>query len=59
MLDQVRKDVISELKDAYLAIREKRFSELHSISDKIVHSMAISQNKDVIDAERQLYQASV
>ncbi|MFQ6120861.1 MAG: hypothetical protein ACE5KE_13390 [Methanosarcinales archaeon] len=55
MKEQVRKDTLKVLKEAYNAIKAEQFAALHWISDHIIHSMAVFQDKDIIDVAVALY----
>jgi len=55
MIPEARKDVLSALREAIAAIKEKRVADLHAISDHILHVMVIYQDPDIIDVAIAIY----
>lgn len=58
MIEQVKRDIIKVLESARTAIKEKRFGILHPISDHIIHSISIFQDKAIFDAAVAIYALS-
>ena len=55
MHTQVRTDVKNVLDSAYGAIKNERYSELHGLSDHIIHSISIYQEKEIADCAVAVY----
>jgi hypothetical protein len=49
MIPEAKNDVLDALQDAILAIKDKRYSDLHAISDHVLHSIAIYRDASLID----------
>ena len=58
MIEQVKEDIIKVLEGAYDAIKQKLFANLHGLSDHIIHSMSILQDKDIVDVAVAIYALS-
>jgi len=58
VIEKVKQDLIKVLRDARQAIKDRLFGNLHSISDHIIHSMSIYQDKDVVDVAVAIYALS-
>ncbi len=55
MIPEAQKDVLSVLQEAIIAIGTKSYSDLHAISDHILHAIAIYQDKDTVDLAVAIY----
>ncbi len=55
MIPEAQKDVLSVLQETITAIRTKNYSDLHAISDHILHAIAIYQDKDIVDLAVAIY----
>ena len=55
MIEQAKKDVISVLTEVHATIKQKLFGNLHGLSDHLIHSMSIYQDKDIIDVAVAIY----
>lgn len=55
MQGHVKQDVLKVLKLGFSAIKSKRYTQLQDISNRIIHSMTIYQDKDVVDIAILIY----
>lgn len=55
MITGAKKDVLNALKEAIAAIKEKNYGELQSISDHILHVMAVYQDADIVTTAIVIY----
>jgi len=55
MDEEVRRDVLSVLRGAYSAVKGKQFSQLHSLSNRIIHSISVYQEKVLLDVAIVMY----
>jgi hypothetical protein len=55
MIPEARKDVLDTLKEAIAAIKDRRYAELHSISDHVIHVITVYQDIDIVDLAVSIY----
>jgi hypothetical protein len=55
MIPEARKDVLDALKEAIVAIKEKRHADLHAISDHVLHAITIYQDTEIVDVAVAIY----
>ena len=55
MEEEVRQDVLAVLRGAYSAIKGKQFSQLHSLSNRIIHSISVYQERALLDVAIVIY----
>lgn len=55
MIPEAKKEVIAVLQEAADAIKQKRYFDLHAISDHILHTIIIYQDKDVVEIAIAIY----
>lgn len=48
-------DIIAVLKDAISAIKNKRYDDLHGLSNHLIHSISIYQDEDLVDVAIAVY----
>ncbi len=58
MHPQVKKDLRAVLEQAFSAIKNKRYFELRGLSDHVIHSMSIFQERDISDCAISIYALS-
>ncbi len=58
MQDQVKKDINQVLQDAIKSIKSESYTDLHSISDHLVHSMTVYQEQTTLDCSIVIYSLS-
>lgn len=55
MIPEAQKDVLDALKEAIVAIKEKRHADLHAISDHVLHAITIYQDTEIVDVAVAIY----
>jgi hypothetical protein len=55
MEEKACQDVLAVLSESHLAIEARRFSELHDLSNKIMHCISIYQDKVLLDVAVAIY----
>lgn len=55
MIPDARTDVLSTIREAITAIKDRRYAELHSISDHVLHVITVYQDADIVDLAVAVY----
>jgi hypothetical protein len=55
MLSAARNDVLSAIREAIAAIKDRRYAELHTISDHVLHVITVYQDIDAVDLAVAIY----
>jgi len=55
MITEAKREVMAVLQEAADAIKQKRYFDLHAISDHILHTIIIYQDKDIVDIAVAIY----
>ncbi|MBD3263056.1 hypothetical protein GF374_01610 [Candidatus Woesearchaeota archaeon] len=55
MINKAKKDVLAVLRDARSAIKKKLYGNLHGLSDHVIHSISIYQDRDIVDVAVAIY----
>ena len=58
MLPDARTDVLSTLQEAVAAIKDRRYAELHAISDHVLHAITVYQDSDIVNLAVSIYALS-
>lgn len=54
-MSEVKKDVLSALTEAIVAIKGKQYANLQAVSDHVLHATAIYQEEDLVDVAVAIY----
>ncbi len=58
MIDNARNDVLNTIQEAIAALKNKRYTELHAISDHVLHVIAVYQDADIVNLAVSIYALS-
>ena len=55
MIPDALNDVLSAVREAIAAIKDRRYAELHAISDHVLHLITVYQDSDIVDLAVAIY----